>query len=121
MDKEEFYRNILNICNKDTGSDLSNLVKDNPTYGHCAIVSVLAQELFGGVILRKSYTENGMEYSHYLNKLSDNLKIDFTKDQFKGNIPDFLKTEERTKEKILLNSDTLRRYNLLISRFKDIS
>ncbi len=120
MNKEEFYRNILSICNEDTSSDPINWSKDNPTYGHCAIVSVLAQELFGGVILRKSYIENGIENSHYLNKLPDNTEIDFTKDQFKGNIPNFSKTEERTKDKILSNPNTLKRYNLLISRFKKI-
>jgi len=50
MTTEEFKKTILNICSKDTSSDPANWTKDNPTYGHCAIVSVLAQDKFGGII-----------------------------------------------------------------------
>lgn len=117
MTVEEFKKTILNICDKDTSSAPTNWTEDIPAYGHCAVVSVLAQDKFGGIILKKSYTKDNVEYSHYLNKLPNENEIDFTIDQFNGNVPNFYKTEERTKERILSKSDTLRRYNLLVSRF----
>lgn len=121
MTTEEFKKTILNICNKDTSSDPTNWTEDNPTYGHCAIVSVLAQDKFGGIILKKSYTKDSVEYSHYLNKLPNEKEIDFTIDQFNGDVSNFYKTEERTKERILSNPDTLKRYGLLKLRFEEFS
>lgn len=84
-------------------------------YGHCAIVSVLAQELFGGEIVKVSL--KGTKYenlrSHFFNVI-DGKEIDFTIEQFGGNepYPDFPRVIE-SKEEILSHPGTQQRYMLL--------
>ncbi len=48
---QEFNNLIPDICSQETSSHPELWNKENPTQGHCAIVSVLAQELFGGEIV----------------------------------------------------------------------
>jgi len=118
MDKEFFNTALPHIYSADTSSHSEIWTKDNPAQGHCAIVSVLAQEKFGGEIMRVSLA--GTEYenigSHYFNVI-EGKEIDFTISQFKDNPYRNIKREKRTKEEILSNPDTQRRYELLKDRF----
>ncbi len=119
MEKEFFNTALPNIYNADTSSHSEMWNKDNPAQGHCAIVSVLAQEKFGGDIVRVSLA--GTEYesigSHYFNVI-DGKEVDFTISQFKNNPYQDIKREKRTREEILSNPDTQRRYKLLKDRFE---
>lgn len=118
MEKEFFNTVLPHIYNADTSSHPKTWNKDNSAQGHCAIVSVLAQEKFGGDIVRVSLA--GTEYenigSHYFNVI-DGKEIDFTISQFKNNPYADIKREKRTREEILSNLDTQRRYDLLKDRF----
>lgn len=110
----------MDIAAQDTGADPEHWSKDNPLWGHCAVVSLLAQDLYGGELLRHSLEQvNGYEYlrSHYTNQLPDGRELDFTAAQFTFELPKDLSTETRPRERVLGHPDTQRRYELLKSRF----
>ncbi|MFA6194689.1 MAG: hypothetical protein WC719_03025 [Patescibacteria group bacterium] len=118
--KEKFTQIISRICRRDTSADPEHWVETNPLWGCCAVVSLLAQDQFGGSLVRQSLKDvPGLEYlrSHYINKLPDEVEIDFTIEQFQGRLPALLPVEERTREHVLSYPDTAKRYELLKSRF----
>ena len=58
MSIEEFKKLVPKICCKETSADPEHWTCDNPTWGNCAEVALLVQELFGGVLIRKSFSQN---------------------------------------------------------------
>jgi hypothetical protein len=117
---EEFNKIIPTICSRETSSNSNLWTEENPTYGHCAIVSVLAQECFGGEISKVSLKGTSFENlkSHLFNVI-DTREIDFTKQQF-GNGFNYQDTprEKQTREKILGYPGTQERYNILKKRYE---
>lgn len=133
------FRGILpKICDSGTSADPDGWTEDNPLWGHCAVVSLLAQNLFGGKLMRASLegTEFASMRSHYFNKFpltfpdlpSAEAEIwesvslgytDFTKAQFGDRYPTnvFGACEERTREYLLGNEETRDRYKVLAIRF----
>lgn len=83
----------------------------NPTCGQCAITAVIVQEYIGGTI-HKIKLENNE--THYFNIINGSV-IDLTKEQFdlQGIDIRYEPNELISKEKILENSDTNNRYNIL--------
>ncbi|MCK9345080.1 MAG: hypothetical protein M0P64_03080 [Candidatus Pacebacteria bacterium] len=122
MTVERFLALIRKAARKDTSYDRAGWSKENPLWGHCAIVALLAQDHFGGVILRGSL-ENipGLEAvrSHYWNKLPGGQHIDFTIEQFKEKLPK-LKSTTRSRKKILSFPDVGKRYQRFVSRFNKL-
>ena len=86
---------------------------DNPSLGQCAITALVVNDYFGGKIMRVM-TNSG---SHYYN-LIDNKVIDLTVEQFNGEIPEYQKGEERTREYLLSNEDTKKRYLALLNNLE---
>ena len=82
--------------------------EENPSLGQCAITALIVNDLFGGKIMRCMASSG----SHYYN-LIDNRIVDLTVEQFLGEIPQYEKGEERTREYLLGNEDTKNRYLLL--------
>lgn len=80
----------------------------NPSLGQCAITALIVNDFFGGKIMR-CMTSSG---SHYYNLIDDHL-VDLTVEQFLGEIPQYENGEERTREYLLSNEDTKKRYLLL--------
>lgn len=122
MISQEFLTKIKQITSSDTSSDPEGWTLDNPLWGHCAVVSLLAQDYFGGTIFRGSL-EGIDKYiylrSHYWNSLPEG-EIDFTAEQYPDlKFSDLLKGE-RSREQILSYPDTERRYMLLKKRFDDV-
>lgn len=117
----EFENMLLSICDTKTSHDPDRWTPNNPLCGHCAVVALLAQDLFGGELLRASLegTEFAYMRSHYWNKLPDGTEIDFTDSQFKGCYPENLKPEIREREHLLSHSATKERYEILARRFKE--
>lgn len=118
---KEFQKIIQDICFRDTSADPEHWSTENPLWGHCAVVSLLAQDHFGGALMRQSLAGiPELEYlrSHYSNKLPDSTDADFTLEQFRGKLPPYLPKEERRREHTLSNFDTLKRYELLKNRFE---
>lgn len=119
MKIEEFKKLLPKICDRETTLDPDGWTPENPLWGHCAVVSVLAQQLFGGELLRASLedTEFADMRSHYWNRLFDGAVEDFTAPQFGDNYPKGLKAETRTAEYVLSNPETNKRYLILVSRY----
>jgi len=91
-----------------------NWDKSNPSTGQCAITALVVNDFIGGKIMRCMCGD----ISHYYN-LVNNEVIDLTVKQFNGNIPDYTKGEERTREYLLSDASTLFRYKLLLEKVKD--
>lgn len=118
---EDFSKAIKKTCARDTSANPEFWSAENPMWGHCAVVALIAQDLFGGALVRQSLEKvAGLEYLrfHYSNKLADGTNIDFTLEQFQGKLPANLPKEERTRERVLSYPNTQKRYKLLKDRFK---
>jgi len=116
---DKFKELLPIICDCETSQDSAGWTPKNPLWGHCAVVSLVAQNLFGGELLRASLTEvPGFEHvrSHYWNKLPDGSVDDFTKSQFGDNYPNGLKGEVRNRSYVLSYPETAKRYKLLALR-----
>ena len=82
--------------------------EDNPSIGQCAITALIVNDYFDGKIMRCMSTSG----SHYYNIIDDKI-IDLTKEQFLGEIPLYEEGQERTREYLLSNEDTKKRYLML--------
>lgn len=121
---EGFKALLPQICDKETSQDPDHWRPENPLCGHCAVVALIAQDLFGGELLRGSLTEiPEFSYmrSHYWNRLADGTEIDFTAPQFSSSYPGNLKAEVRARSYVLFYPETVKRYELLVSRLKKIT
>ena len=114
MTIELIEKYLMKVYSKDTcypkDSDRWNL--NNPTLGHCAIVSLILNDYLGGQIYK---TKVG-EVSHYFNYISDEI-VDLTASQFNGKI-DYSNKVKKDRDEIIKDSNTLFRYNLLKTRFE---
>jgi len=112
--KEQFQQAIIQSGKRETSATPEQWSQENPTLGHCAVVALLAQDIFGGDLLRASLegTEFAYARSHYWNRLADGSEVDFTEPQFQGRRPQ-LEGEVRTREHVLSNEQTKLRYELL--------
>lgn len=88
---------------------------NNPSLGQCAITTLIVNDFFGGKIMR-CMTSTG---SYYYNLIEDEI-VDFTKEQFLGEIPQYENGEERTREYLLSNEDTKNRYIILNNNLKEL-
>lgn len=115
---EEFDRLIPAICAADTSADPSGWSEINPTWGHCAVVALLAQDIFGGELLRGSLsgTPFAAMTSHYWNRLEGGQEADFTAAQFGGRRPPLV-GRERERSYMMEHPATVHRYELLLRRF----
>lgn len=85
--------------------------EDNSSLGQCAITTLIVNDFFGGKIM-KCMTSSG---SHYYNLINNQI-VDLTIEQFLGRIPAYNNGEERTRECLLNNEDTKKRYLLLLKK-----
>ena len=103
---------LINNYSKDTAYALvrENWSINNRTLGQCAITSLIVNDYFGGEI--KKCIVDGI--SHYFNEIN-NIIFDFTKEQFNHDI-NYNDSKSKTREEMLNNEDTKKRYKLLSSR-----
>ena len=121
---EQFKKILPLICNWETSADPKEWTSKNPLWGHCAVVSLIAQNLFGGELVRASLRGTPFEESgsHYWNKLLDGEESDFTEEQFGGKLGIELVGEPRTREYVLYDPKThepreiMQRYKTLAYR-----
>lgn len=116
---EEFKALLPAICDKETSQDAEHWTPENPLCGHCAVVSLVAQNLFGGELLRASLAsipEFAHMRSHYWNKLANGSEEDFTRMQFGEKYPSGLLAESRDRSYVLSYLETVKRYKLLAWR-----
>lgn len=120
MTHGEFVDRLHAVADRDTSADPDNWSPANPVWGHCAVVALLAQDLFGGTLVRGSLDAHPRyRYlrSHFWNQLDDGTTVDFTGAQFEDLSYGDLEGEVRTRDRVLDHPDTKRRYELLYSRF----
>jgi deoxycytidylate deaminase len=120
----EFRKLVPHLCRKGTAAGGGKgWTPDNPTWGHCAVVSLIAQNLFGGELLRISLegTEFAEYRSHYFNQLPDGSVEDITKDQFSGRLPEILFEMAVVKDRgdVINGADTKDRYVELAFRLAE--
>lgn len=84
--------------------------EDNPAWGQCAVTALVIQDLLGGELMRAEI--NGI--SHYWNKVGGTT-LDVTREQFPS-VETFTDPEPRSREYVLSNPETVRRYQLLRER-----
>jgi hypothetical protein len=125
---KHFEEIILKICDEETSLDPDNWTPENPLWAHCSVVSMLAQDCFGGEILMavfESIPEIGLEsfFPHFWNKLPNGEEKDFTKSQFGDHYSSLKKhrftpqAQVITKSKIFLIAPrTFERYKKLVER-----
>ena len=117
MDIKELKKLLMGAWTLDTCSpglrDKWN--KENSSLGQCAITALIVNDFFGGKIMRCMASTG----SHYYNMLDDEL-VDLTVEQFLGEIPEYENGEERTREYLLGNEDTKKRYLLLNSNLENV-
>lgn len=86
---------------------------ENPTEGQCAVTALVVQDALGGSIVRVEYTDTGLSGSHYFNRLPNGADLDLTCGQFTA--PIFRNRQWRSREYLLSNEDTRRRYEILLA------
>ena len=111
------------VCAKDTAAGGGKgWTPDNPLWGHCAVVSLIVQDLFGGDLLRVSLegTEFAEGRSHYFNRLPDGRVVDLTEAQFQGRLPAELAATAvvRDRDYVIGGADTRERYERLRERLQ---
>jgi len=110
---------LIKAAASDTSADPDNWTDKNPLWGHCAIAALIAQEYFGGGVVRHDLStvpELAYLRSHYTNSLPNGDLLDITSEQFMLPLPKNLSAEIRSRSKILSHEDTKRRYSLLKQR-----
>lgn len=116
MTPKQFENALPMVCSRETSSDPKGWSSDNPLYGHCAVASLVAQNLFGGTLMRVSLEGTPFETmrSHYFNVLPDGTAQDFTAPQFCGRFETGLgSAQERTRAHLLQDPITRARYREL--------
>jgi len=86
---------------------------DNKTLGHCAIVALIINDYFGGYICKIKVNN----ISHYFN-LIDGEIVDLTSEQLKINDISYANYVIKTREDVLMNEDTKKRYEILKLKIK---
>ena len=107
MTLEQLKKYLYKIYSKDTCYPLcrDDWNDNNPTLGHCAIVSLIINDYFGG----KIYKIKVDGVSHYFNYINNDF-VDFTSSQFSGKV-DYSDRVKKNRAVILQDEDTLSRYN----------
>ena len=116
MKLEELESKLKKSWSKDTCSPglKNDWCSDNPSMGQCAITALVVNDFLGGKIMRCMASTG----SHYYN-LIDNEIVDLTVSQFLGEIPEYEKGAERTREYLLGNEDTRNRYLKLLNNLRE--
>lgn len=121
LDNKEFVKILPKICDAKITKYPALWNSKNPLFGTCVPVSLVAQKLFGGKLLRanlKPFPEHAKNYSHWhwANLLPNGEVVDFTAGQFEGNYPWGLEFVVRPTSSITRYPDVVGRSNLLLRR-----
>lgn len=99
---------------RDTSADNQHWSPDNPSYGQCAVTSLIVQDILGGCLLRARVKGT----THYWNRLPSGEEIDLTREQF-GGVTEVPAGEERSRDYVLSFPDTAQRYRALADSVRE--
>lgn len=94
---------------KETSNQPEKWTSANPALGQCAVTALIVNDLFGGLIIRGEFAN---KESHYWN-LVDKEVIDLTRDQYQKDELSFEALGVRSREYLLKDKNTKKRYELL--------
>lgn len=115
-----FEEILPKICKRDTSFDPNGWTEDNPFWGHCVVVSLLAQSLFGGGILGVNLkdTKFAKMKFHVWNQFPNGTEWDFTRSQFGDEYPGEIQIKSFEISTLLSYPDTQMRFNWLKEEFE---
>lgn len=111
---------FADIWSGQTSSTPDNWTGENPACGQCAITALAVQKYLGGEILecRISFRDSDTPVSHYWNMIGEE-DIDVTYIQFQHRkIRDEVFVGIASKESLLSDPDTRKRYEILLEALK---
>ncbi len=116
---DKFEETLPSICDRETTYDYNDWVPDNPLWAHCAIISLLAHNIFGGKVIRGKINLKGRKdpVTHYWNILPDGKLKDFSSPQFKNCQPRLPDGRNITNDVSFLRLKRSKRFKLLAFRF----
>lgn len=108
IEMKQYLDKLYKQCSRDTcyPKVASMWSIDNRLYGHCAIVSLIINDYFGGKIIKCKLKEENI--SHYYNEINGEI-IDATINQYKY-LPTKMDIHYVEREEILDNPNTMERY-----------
>lgn len=116
INRREFRRILRQVCDAKTSYYPKRWKPENPLYGHCTVASLLAQDVYGGELLRVSLLSGDW---HWWNLLPNGREVDFTREQYGKDFPVFPWPEVRERKPLLARSASVaQRYRLLKKRFQ---
>ena len=124
MDKDDFLKIMRHIGARDTSAYPDGWTPKILCGGIVSVVSLLAQDVFGGELMRaslKDHSKYAYLRSHFWNYLPDGKEVDFTADQYSDLSYRDLEGVARSRVSVLESPDTQRRYTLLKERFRNHS
>src|SRR5689334_146791 len=94
---------------------------DNPARSQCVVSSLVVQDYFGGDLIRYKVRGEGIDETHYCNRLADGTVLDTTAQQYHQSViltatPVNLKGYSSIREKRLAEPETRERYLILRDR-----
>jgi hypothetical protein len=113
---ESVFKSVISKCfASDTAVYPDKWTPERPSTGHCLVVALLVQEMYGGDILMSKVNHGEI---HYWNRI-DSQELDLTRDQFDNFT---LRTEPKIidREAKLKNPQTRNRYLLLKNRYNNM-
>lgn len=117
----EFEQVLPQICDAKIAKHPDSWTPDNPLFGTCVPVAVVAQRLFGGKLLRaslKPFPEISRKYMnwHWMNRLPNGESRDFTQAQFGNEYPRGMQFIEIPISRVANIPDVAQRSDLLYKR-----
>lgn len=127
---KRFYLYLRAAWSRETSADPKNWTLENPAWGQCAVSALALEHFFEGEILRLDIPRDfdpkkAALGSHYLNRVDGQI-IDisteqFTDEEYQRLIAGIRLATVLTKEELLSNPDTHRRFHLLFAEMVRIT
>ena len=117
----KFKKILPKICGKDTSFDPKGWTKENPFWGHCGVIRLLADSLFQGGVINATF--KGTKYSrlefHFWNVFLDGKEKNFPNDKFGKECPGELQIGWMADGSVFFADKSMqRRLKLLQERFE---
>ena len=113
---EEFANILPKICDASISYVPDHWTPDNPLCGTCTPVALVANRLFGGKLLLKSFPKFKYMKWHWFNLLPDGSVRDFTRAQFGNDYPEGMKYIQKTPSSVMRYINIAQRTNTLYQR-----
>lgn len=124
MDFSILQNALIKAWNRDTSYCSVIWHEKNPALGQCAVTALVVNDYLGGeIVWSEAILPNGEKISHYFNFINGR-EVDLTRAQFPSRtiIPEGIqkcKEFATTREFILSNPNTRKRYEILAQRVKE--